>query len=125
MNKPVEASVELTFVGKAKGVVEGGILQPLRREIDVRALPDQIPEAIEVDVSELEIHDVLHVSDLQMPPGVEAVYHEDYSIVTVVPPVVEKVAEEEEELAAAEEAAPAAGEEAAAGEETAGEKSEE
>lgn len=88
-NKPVNASVALSFVGKAKGMVEGGILQPLRRELEVRALPATLPEQIEVDVTELGIHDALHVADLALPTGVEAVYTENFTIVSVLPPTVE------------------------------------
>ncbi len=82
-------SAPLHFVGKAAGVALGGILQPLRREIDVRCLPMQIPEFIEVDVSHLGIHDTIHVSELRLPEGVEAVYTEDFTLVTVLPPTVE------------------------------------
>ncbi|RMF20553.1 MAG: 50S ribosomal protein L25 [Deltaproteobacteria bacterium] len=111
-SKPVEASVALSFVGKAAGVVEGGVLQPLRREIEIRALPDKLPDTIEVDVTHLAIHDAIHVEDLELPEGVEAVYSENFSLVTVVPPVVEKAAAEEE-LEAEEAEAAAAGEEGA------------
>jgi len=109
--KPVEASVVLSFVGKPPGVVEGGILQPLRRELDVRALPDRLPSVIEVDVSALNIHDSIHVQELVLPEGVQAVYHENFTLVTVVPPVVEAAPTEEalEEVAAAPEAGAAAG----------------
>ena len=74
-NKPVTASIALHFTGKAKGVAnEGGILQPARREIEVRALPANLPEQIDVDVTSLGIHDAIHVADLQLPEGVEAVF---------------------------------------------------
>lgn len=82
-------SAPLHFVGKATGVALGGVLQPLRREIEVRCLPMQIPEFIEVDVSGLGIHDTIHVSELQLPEGVEAVYTENFALVTVLPPTVE------------------------------------
>ena len=112
LNKPVEADVTLTFTGKCAGVVEGGILQPLRREVSVRALPDKLPETIEVDVTELNIHDSLHVEDLVMPEGAEAVFTENFTVVTVVPPVVEveETPSEEEEGVEAAAAAPAEGE---------------
>lgn len=87
--KPVTTEVALSFVGKAKGLIEGGIVQPLRRELEVRALPDKLPETIEVDVSNLGIHDSVHVADLTLGEGVEAIYSENFTIVTVVPPVVE------------------------------------
>lgn len=115
VNKPVDAFVPLSFVGKAAGVVEGGILQPLRRELEVRALPDRLPDKIEVDVSSLQIGDAIHIADLQLADGVEAAdLQENYTLVTVVPPVVEEAAPAAE--AAAEGAAavqPAAGGEAA------------
>ena len=117
LNKPVEAAIALTFTGKAEGVVEGGILQPLRREIQVRALPDKLPETIEVDVTPLVIHASLHVEELTMPEGVEALFAENYAVVTVVPPVVEAApeteGEEEGELAPAAEA-PSGGDDAPA-----------
>lgn len=98
--------IPLHFVGKAEGVVAGGILQPVRREIDVECLPTDIPEFIEVDVSALNIHDAIHVSQLTMPAGVSAVYETDFAVVTVLSPTIEAAP------AAAEtaEAAPAEGE---------------
>lgn len=108
MTKPVDAFVPLSFVGKPAGVVNGGILQPLRRELEVRALPDRLPNAIEVDVTPLAIGDSVHVADLKLPEGVEALdVQENFTLVTVVPPAVEETAAAVE--AAAVEGAPAAG----------------
>jgi len=108
MTKPVDAFVPLSFVGKPAGVVNGGILQPLRRELEVRALPDRLPNAIEVDVTPLAIGDSVHVADLKLPEGVEALdVQENFTLVTVVPPAVEEAAAAVE--AAAVEGAPAAG----------------
>jgi large subunit ribosomal protein L25 len=86
----IRVKVPLHFEGKAAGVVRGGILQPVVREIEVESLPMEIPEYLSVDVTALDIGDSLHVSDLKAPPGVEIVYETDYSVVTVVPPTVEK-----------------------------------
>jgi large subunit ribosomal protein L25 len=111
-SKPVDAMISLAYVGKSKGVVEGGIVQPLRRELNVRALPDRLPESIEVDVTELDIHDSIHVEDLVLPEGVEAIHAENFTLVTVVPPTVEEkpeVEEGEEGLEGEEGAAPAEG----------------
>lgn len=108
LSKPVEAEVSLSFVGKPEGVVEGGILQPLRRALMVRALPDNLPSEIEVDVSSLAIHDSIHMADVVLPEGVEVSSAENFTLVTVVPPVVEVAAAEEGELEAGEEAAAAA-----------------
>jgi large subunit ribosomal protein L25 len=104
-NKPVSAKVSLVLVGRPKGAIEGGILQPIRRELDVRALPARLPEQIEVDVTDLGIHDSIHVEELKLPEGVEAVYHENFTIVTVLAPTVQT---EGEAAAAGEPAAAAA-----------------
>jgi len=128
LSKPVEAPVQIRYTGKCVGVVaSGGILQPIRREIVVRALPHQLPEAIEVDVTDLDIHGAVHRDELQLPEGVEAVDTENYTLVTVVPPVVEKVEEpvaEEEGAELVEGAGEAAGEEGAPAAEEAGKTAE-
>lgn len=100
-------SVTLHFVGKPVGVVAGGILQPVLREVEVECLPTEIPEFLEVDVSGLGIHDSVHVGDLKLPEGVSSVGDPTQTIVTVVPPTVET---RPGEGAAAETAAEAGGE---------------
>ena len=107
-NKPVTTSVALSFTGRAKGIIDGGILQPVRREIDVRALPGNLPEQIEVDVTPLGVHDSLHVADLVLPEGVEAIYQDNFTVVSVLSPTVEAATEAPAgEAAAATAAAPA------------------
>jgi len=95
----IRVKVPLHFVGKAEGVVRGGILQPVVREIEVECLPMDIPEYFDVEVSSLDIGDSLHVKDLSIPEGVTAIYESNLTLVTVVPPTVEE--------APAAEAAPA------------------
>ena len=85
----LQVTVPLRFQGKAKGTADGGILQPLVRTIDVECLPTDIPEAIDVDVTELGIHDAVHISALQFGPNVSPVFDSDYALVTVLPPTVE------------------------------------
>jgi large subunit ribosomal protein L25 len=91
LTKKLEVSVALHFTGKAVGVEAGGILQPIVREIAVLCLPTEIPAFIEVDVSELGIHDSIHVEELKLPERVEPVYDTNFTIVTVTPPTVEEV----------------------------------
>ncbi len=115
LSAKLQVTVPLRFHGRAIGVGEGGILQPLVRTIDVECLPTDIPEAIDVDVSELGIHDAIHISALKFGDNVSPVYDSDFAIVTVLPPTVEAApapAEAAPEEAA--EAAPAEGGEAAA-----------
>ena len=86
----IRVKVPLHFVGKAEGVVRGGILQPVVREIEVECLPMDIPEYFDVEVSSLDIGDSLHVKDLSIPEGVAAIYESNLTLVTVVPPTVEE-----------------------------------
>jgi large subunit ribosomal protein L25 len=104
MEAKLRIPIPLHFVGRAEGVELGGILQPIRREVDVVCLPALIPGFIEVDVSSLGFHDAIHVSELRAPDGVEIPYDSDFTLVTVLPPVVEevKVATEEAAVAPAE-----------------------
>jgi large subunit ribosomal protein L25 len=86
----IQVRVPLHFVGKAEGVVQGGILQPVVREIEVECLPLDIPEFFNVEVSGLDIGDSIHIEDLPMPAGVTAIYESNFALVTVVPPTVEE-----------------------------------
>ena len=103
----IQVEVPLRFVGKAAGVVRGGILQPIVREIEVECLPLDIPAFFNVDVSALDIGDSIHVDEIQMPADVTAVFESNFAVVTVVTPSVEEAPEEE---------APAEGEEVPAAE---------
>lgn len=121
LNRAIRVSVPLHFIGKPVGVAAGGILQPLERQIEVECLPLEIPEFIEVDVSSVGIHDVIHISGVTVSGNVKPIYDTDLPIVTVLPPTVEAAptppAAEAEAVAAAAEgaAAPAAAEGAAEG----------
>ncbi len=97
VNERLSVEVALSFVGKAAGVELGGILQPVRRSIEVLCLPMQIPQEIEIDVSALGIHDAIHISDVKAPDGVEIPFDADVTLVTVLPPVVEETKAEETE----------------------------
>lgn len=79
----------LEFVGRARGVERGGLLEPLRRELEVRCLPTQVPKRIQVEVGELDIGDTLHAGDLRLPPGVELAEPPDTPLVTIAPPEAE------------------------------------
>lgn len=109
--------VPIVLRGRPKGVeLSGGILDQALRELDVECLPRAIPEAITVDVSELEIGHSLHVRDLALPEDVVLRSDPDLSVASVVAPKIEEeavpaAAVEGAEVAAA---APAEGEAEAA-----------
>jgi large subunit ribosomal protein L25 len=109
LTERLAVSVPLHFMGKPVGVVDGGILQPILREIEVECLPTEIPEFIEVDVSALGIHEAIHVSDLKLPEGVTPTGEAGLTIVTVLPPTVEEAKPAEVAEAVPGEAAPAEG----------------
>jgi len=112
MDEEITIPIPITLIGEAEGVKIGGVLQQVRRELEIRCLPSQIPDNVEIDVSSLHIGDSVHLGDIQLPPGTKALEDADLTIATVLAPtiekeVVEKVAEEkveEEKAAAAEEA---------------------
>ncbi|MBM4257323.1 MAG: 50S ribosomal protein L25 [Deltaproteobacteria bacterium] len=83
VNKVIEVTVPLHFVGKAAGVTAGGVLQSLRREITVECLPREIPEFVEIDVTQLALHGAVHISQITLPAGVKAVYDTDDAVVIV------------------------------------------
>jgi len=104
MEQTVEVEVPIHLTGKSKGEVLGGIVDVHLRSIKVECLPNQIPEQIVLDVTELDIGDSVHISDISLP-GVKLVEHAEIAILSIIPPTVEEKrgAAEAPEAAAAEE----------------------
>jgi large subunit ribosomal protein L25 len=71
LDQPIHATVPLTLHGEAAGVDEGGVLSQVTNELNVEALPLEVPEHLEVDVSEMHIGDTLRLSSLTAPEGVK------------------------------------------------------
>ena len=116
LKQTVTVKVPLHFVGKAEGLTQGGIVQPVLREVDVKCLPNAIPAHIEIDVTPLKVGDAFHMSDLKTKfqgKDYEIVFSHDDTVVTVAIPKEEV---KKEEVAATPEAAAGA----AAGAEGAG-----
>ncbi|HEX6664765.1 MAG TPA: 50S ribosomal protein L25 [Gaiellaceae bacterium] len=128
LDKPIQASVNVLLVGEPAGVKEGGVLSQVQREINVEALPMEIPEHIDLDVTGMAIGDTLRLADLAPLDGVTYLDDaEETVLATVTMPTREVEPEPEEgeegELAEGEEApegvegeAPAAEEGSAEGE---------
>ena len=95
VNIPIEVGVPVHLVGKAEGVTAGGVLHYFRREIMVECLPLDIPESIEVDVTPLEINDVIRVEDLTLASGVSALEDAQLVLASVAAPAAEAESEEE------------------------------
>lgn len=102
LDQPIQASVVIELVGAedAPGIREGGVLSQVSREINVEALPMEIPERIELDISGMEMNATLRLADLPPREGVTYLDNpEETVLATVTPPRVEEpepVPEEEE-----------------------------
>jgi large subunit ribosomal protein L25 len=101
MDRKITVSIPIVAIGTAKGVEDGGILQLIRREVDILCLPMEIPEAIEVDVSHLEIGDSVHLNEISLPGDIELTDDSNYTVITVAG---QKAAAEEKFGEAGEEA---------------------
>ncbi len=84
MENKITVNVPILLVGKSKGVEEGGLLQSIRRELEITCFPNQIPAAIEVDVTDLVIGDSLHVKSIPLPEGVKIQTETDFTVLTVI-----------------------------------------
>jgi large subunit ribosomal protein L25 len=98
----IEVTVPLHLTGEPVGVKEKqGVLEQIIREIQIRCEPREIPDTLEVDVSHLDVHDTLHVSDIKVGEGIEILTDADQLIATV------GIVREEAEAAPAEGEEPA------------------
>jgi large subunit ribosomal protein L25 len=80
----IEVTVPLHLVGEPVGVrEEEGVLEQIIREIEIRCEPREIPDVVNVDVSNLGVHDVLRISDIQVAEGIEILNDPDTVIATV------------------------------------------
>jgi len=107
MKRQINVMVPIITKGQAMGVENGGMLNIVRREIELLCLPGDIPEAIEIDITDLDIGDAIHIEDIPLGENVEVSADFNFTVVTVLSPTVEEeevVEEEEGELEAGEEA---------------------
>ena len=98
LKQPIQVAIPIHLEGRPQGVEMGGVLEPLIRDLDVICLPLEIPDSIELDVSELDIGGAVHVRDLAVPEGVEVQVDLSSTVVHVIAPRIE-----EEETPEAEE----------------------
>ncbi len=112
LDRPIQATVALELVGSddAPGVKEGGVLEHVTRELTIEALPTDIPDSIEFDVSEMNIGDTVTLAELTPPEKVKLMDDAEVVIATLTPPRLqveeEPEIEEETELVGEGEEAP-------------------
>jgi large subunit ribosomal protein L25 len=102
LDQPIQALVVVELIGESEGVTEGGVLTQVTREVNVEALPMEVPDHLELDISAMRIGDSMRAGDLRMPEGVTLLDDPDETVVaTVTPPTKIEIPEpevEEEEL---------------------------
>lgn len=89
MDEMVTVEVPVHLVGKPEGTKMGGILDQIRRVIQIQCFPGDIPKSIDIDVSSLNIGDSIHVQDIQVEKA-KIISDTNFTIATVLPPVVEE-----------------------------------
>jgi large subunit ribosomal protein L25 len=111
MDRKIRVQIPITTTGRCKGVELGGILQIIRREVEVLCYPNQIPDEIIVDITDIDVGESIHVEDLPLAEGLEIPHEANFTLLTVLAAKAaeEEVEEEEgEEIAEGEEAPEAA-----------------
>jgi len=89
MDEMVIVEVPVHLMGKPEGTKMGGILEQVRRVIQIQCFPGDIPKSIDIDVSPLKIGDSIHVQDIKVEKA-KIISDTNFTIATVVPPVVEE-----------------------------------
>ncbi|MDR2375959.1 MAG: 50S ribosomal protein L25 [Treponema sp.] len=104
----LRAHVSLHLIGNPVGVREGGVLESPLHEVEVECLPKDLPERLDVDISELKVNQSIHVRDIKLGEGVRLISNEDQVVALVKYAKEETVATTEEAEPAAVTPAPAA-----------------
>jgi large subunit ribosomal protein L25 len=99
MDTMVTVSVPVETIGESVGVKEGGLLQIIRRELDVVCKPTDTPSSIQIDISDLDVGDSVHIEDINLGEAVEIPHDVNFTVITIgAPTVEEEEVEEEDEL---------------------------
>ncbi len=93
LTEKLRITVPISVKGSAPGVKEGGLLQHIMWEVEVECLPTNIPDKIDVNVSNLNIGDAIHLKELKLPEGVRIMRDMELVVISVAAPVEEKVEE--------------------------------
>ncbi len=98
MDNKIKVMVPVVVIGKSVGVEMGGMLQIIRRELEVFSLPDRIPENVTIDITDLDIGDSFHVEDLQLEGDIEISAEVNFTILTILATKAEEEEVEGEEV---------------------------
>ncbi|MCP4115474.1 MAG: 50S ribosomal protein L25 [Desulfobacteraceae bacterium] len=98
MDERITITVPVEARGESAGVKAGGLLQVIRRELDIICRPGDMPEVIEIDTTDLEVGDAIHVAEIDLGENIEIPHEVDFTVLTIVPPAGGADEEGEEEL---------------------------
>lgn len=107
LTKRLNVFIPVEIVGKAMGLVKGGVVNVYRDSLEVTCLPTAIPDKIVIDVTNLDLNQNIHIQDIAFPEGVKAIFEENFAVVGVhvfverEEPKAEEAAAEGAEAAAA------------------------
>ncbi|CAG9623080.1 50S ribosomal protein L25/general stress protein Ctc [Sutcliffiella rhizosphaerae] len=87
----IDVDVNVNVTGNAAGVKDGGVLQQVLHAVSIKVLPNDVPDAIEVDVSELNVNDTITIGDLNNSGKYTFNHEEEEVLVSILPPRVEEV----------------------------------
>jgi len=97
MDTKVTVSIPIETFGESKGVKEGGVIQIIRRELDIVCKPADTPDNIQIDITDLDIGDSVHVEDLDLGENIEIPHEVDFTIITISAPTAEEIEVDEDE----------------------------
>lgn len=97
MSEALEADVPIKLVGESIGVSEGGILMQPNLEMKIKVKPAELPEAIEIDITNLKIGETITVAEIRESIGFDVVSEDDHILVTLMAPATIETTEEEQE----------------------------
>ncbi len=86
LNKDIQLTVPLEFVGVSKGAKAGGKLETYREQMRLSAKPQDIPAKVSIDISNLDLNKTIRASGVELPENVRAVYKSDYAIISCLDP---------------------------------------
>ncbi len=97
LDTQVSVMVPVEAVGKSIGVHEGGLLQIIRRDLEVLCKPGDTPETIQIDITALGIGDAVHVEDIDLGDAIEIPHDVNFTVITIVAPSAEETSGEEDD----------------------------
>ncbi len=105
--KALKTEVPIRVTGDSAGVTKGGILETFLRDLEIECLPKDIPDSVEIDVTDMEIGDSIHARDISVDDKIKVLTNPEQVVVTIGMPTKIEVPVEEEEVVLAEGEAPA------------------